>query len=153
MIEQHLTRRDLCSYFSIPHADSGDYRAMHNVLRTLGIKLRGGTTRWSIVWQALGLSAEQNQRDIADLTAPLLTARVAANLLGHADPSIVYRWSKGQLPLGTPPFPTAIDLSNGRANARVKRWRQAEVLAWHCGQPLPQYAKLKPVFGALVPLE
>jgi predicted DNA-binding transcriptional regulator AlpA len=153
MYEQPLTRPELCSFFAIRFAKSGDHRGLHNILRDLDIRLRGGTTRWPVVWTALGLSAQQDQRNHADLIAPLLTAQAVADLLGLVDPSIIYRWSKGQLPHGTPSFPNSIDLSNGRKSARANRWRRAEVLAWHCCQPLPQYAKSAPVFGALTPIK
>jgi predicted DNA-binding transcriptional regulator AlpA len=153
MYEQPLTRPDLCSFLAIRFAKSGDQRGLHNVLRDLNIKLRGGTTRWPVVWTAIGLSENQDLRHYADLTAPLLTAQSVAELLGRKDPSIIYRWSNGQMPNGVPPFPAAIDLSNGRQSARANRWRQAEVLAWHANKPLPQYAKAAPIFGALTPIK
>jgi predicted DNA-binding transcriptional regulator AlpA len=153
MHDQPLTRPELCFFFAVRFAQSGDQRGLHNILRALKIRLRGGTTRWPVVWAALGLSEEQEPQHYADLTAPLLTAQAVAQLLGLADSSIIYRWSKGQLPRSTPSFPAAIDLSNGRKSARANRWRQAEVLAWHDGKQLPQYAKAAPIFGALTPIK
>ena len=152
MLNQHLTRDDLEIFFHIrKKTESVDRRPLAKVLRALGIRLRGGTTRWPIVLRAIGLSETQDPRHWADLMAPLLTANGVAKLLGLADPSIIYRWEKGKLPTGAPPFPAAIDLSNGRKAARAKRWRRAEVLAWHARQPLPQYPKAAPAFGAITP--
>ena len=145
MLDKPLTRDDLCEFFSVKE------RGLGRVLRDLGIKLRGGTTRWSVVWRALGLAAEQDPAHHADLTETLLTARAVAELVGVADPSIIYRWEKGAVPADTVPFPASIDISNGRKGARPKRWRRAEVLAWHTGRELPRYARAAPVFGALTP--
>ena len=79
-----------------------------------------------------------------------LTAQAVGALLGVST-SVIYRWEKGRLPAGAPPFPPCIDLSNGRAGARMKRWRKADVLAWHEDRPLPRYARPAPRFGALAP--
>lgn len=149
MLDTPLSRADLTTFFALPR--TGDPRPLARVLRELGITLRGGTTRWPVVWEALGLSGDQEPQHLAELTAPLLTARATADLMGLADPSILYRWQKGQLPKGTAPFPSVIDLSNGRKAARARRWRKAEVLAWHMGRPLPRYATPAPVFGAIRP--
>lgn len=152
MLDQALTRDDLEAFFRIrKKPGSTDRRALAKILRALGIRLRGGTTRWSVVMQALGLSETQDPAQWAELTTPLLTANDAATLLGKADASIIYRWEKGELPADTPPFPATIDLSNGRQDARAKRWRRAEVLAWHKRRTLPRYAKAAPAFGALIP--
>jgi predicted DNA-binding transcriptional regulator AlpA len=152
MLDQALTRDDLEIFFPIrKKTESQDRRPLNKVLNELGIRLRGGTTRWQIVLPALGLSATQDPAHWNDLTMPLLTANDVAELIGVADPSIIYRWEKGKLPAGAPPFPDTIDLSNGRKKARAKRWRRAEVVAWHEGRPLPQYAKAAPTFGALTP--
>ncbi|KUF11340.1 helix-turn-helix transcriptional regulator [Pseudoponticoccus marisrubri] len=152
MLDQALTRDDLEVFFCIrKKTGSADRRALAKVLRALGIRLRGGTARWSLILRALDLSETQDPRHWADLTAPLLTANDVATLIGAKDPSIIYRWEKGKLPADTPPFPPSIDLSNGRKHARAKRWRKAEVLAWHQGRPLPRYAKAAPAFGALTP--
>jgi predicted DNA-binding transcriptional regulator AlpA len=140
-----LTRKDLRIFLSV------EERGLGRALRDLGIPLRGGTTRWPVVWRALGLAAEQDPSLHDDLTAKLLTARAVADLVGVTDPSIVYRWEKGKVPANTPPFPASIDLSNGRKDARAKRWRRAEVLAWHTDKPLPRYARPAPAFGALTP--
>ena len=121
------------------------------MLKALGISLRGGTTRWPVVWRALNLAEEQDPEHHKALTEPLLTARAVADLVGVADPSIVYRWEKGAVPKGAGPFPCVIDLSGGRKDARAKRWREAEVQAWHMGKPQPRYAKPAPVFGAIEP--
>ena len=145
MLDKPLTRDDLCKFFSVKE------RGLGRVLRDLGIPLRGGTTRWSVVWGALGLAGEQDPAHHAELTTPLLTARGVAELVGVAGPSIVYRWEKGAVPAGAPPFPASLDISAGRKGARPKRWRRAEVLAWHTGQELPRYARAAPVFGALTP--
>jgi len=149
MLDTPLSRSDLVTFFALPK--TGDTRPLARVLRELGISLRGGTTRWPVVWRAIGLAEEQDPAHLAQLTAPLLTARAAAELLGLADPSILYRWAKGHVPKGADPFPPVIDLSNGRKDARARRWRRAEVLAWHMGKPLPIYAKPAPVFGAIRP--
>ncbi len=147
MLDEPLTRDDLEVFFRIrKKPEITDRRALAKVLRALGIRLRGGTTRWSVVLPAVGLSEKQDSAHWTDLTAPLLTARDVAALLGHEDPSIIYRWEKGKLPAKAPPFPAAIDLSNGRRDARAKRWRQAEVLAWQKGEPVPEYAKATPAF-------
>ena len=152
MLDRALTRDDLEIFFRIrKRTGSPDRRALAKVLKALGIRLRGGTTRWGIVLPALGLSVTQAPEHWHEITMPLLTATDVAELVGVADPSIVYRWEKGQLPAGAPPFPPAIDLSNGREKARARRWRKAEVLAWHEGRPLPRYARAAPAFGALVP--
>jgi len=115
-----------------------------------GNRLVGGTTRWSVVWAALGLAEAQVPGRAEELRQPLFDALTTAELLG-VDPSTLYRWSKGQVLIGMPPFPKVLDLSNGRANARSQRWRGAEVLAWHCHQDLPVYVRRSPVFGALTP--
>ncbi|GAA6202827.1 hypothetical protein [Aquicoccus sp. SU-CL01552] len=153
MLDTPLSRSDLITYFALAPGRPGDRRPLARVLRDLGLSLRGGTTRWPVVWRALGLAEDQDPAHFAELTAPFLTARGVAELLGVADPSIIYRWEKGKPPTGSGPFPSAIDLSNGRKGARAKRWRRAEVLAWHAGKPLPRYAKPAPVFGALTPTQ
>jgi predicted DNA-binding transcriptional regulator AlpA len=145
MNDELLTRPDLGRFFTVKE------RGLGRVLRALDIRLLGATTRWSVVWRALGLADIQDPAHWADLTAPLLTAKGVAERIGVADPSIVYRWEKGQLPAGALPFPKAIDLSNGHENARAKRWRRADVLAWHAQRPCTRYAKPAPVFGALAP--
>jgi predicted DNA-binding transcriptional regulator AlpA len=150
MLDTPLTRSDLVTFFALPKKRPDDTRPLCRVLRDLGIRLRGGTTRWPIVWRALGLAEDQDPAHHGELTATLLTAQAVADLLG-VSPSIVYRWEKGRLPEGAAPFPAAIDLSNGREAARARRWRKSEVLAWHMGRPLPCYAKPAPVFGAIAP--
>ncbi|WPY96300.1 hypothetical protein T8T21_16125 (plasmid) [Limimaricola variabilis] len=158
MLDTPLTRADLVTFFSLapkpPSMDPDkrpDPRPLTRVLRDLGMALRGGTTRWPVVWRALGLAEEQDPAHHAALMTPLLTAREVADLVGVLDPSIIYRWAKGKVPQGAGPFPCAIDLSGGRKDARAKRWRRAEVLAWHMGQPQPLYAKPAPVFGTIRP--
>lgn len=154
MHDKPLTRDDLESFFNLRKKRGGtDRRALNKVLRALGIRLRGGTTRWTVVMEALGLAAVQDAERWAELTAPLLTAADVARLLGLADPSIIYRWAKGGVPPGTPPFPAVIDLSKGQQDARAKRWRRAEVLAWHEHRTPPRYAKAAPAFGSLIPRE
>ena len=145
-----LSKDDLVKFFGLKPVKNDDYRALSRVLKALGIRLVGGTTRWSVVWAALGLAEGQVPERAVELRQPLLDARATAELLG-VDPSTLYRWSKGQVPIGMPPFPKVLDLSNGRANARSQRWRRAEILAWHCHQELPNYARRSPVFGALTP--
>lgn len=158
MIDKALSRTDLNRFFALEArclpvtADTPpDPRPLARVLRDLGITLRGGTTRWPVVWRGLGLAEEQDTAHHTALMAPLLTASAVADLVGVADPSIIYRWAKGKVPQGAGPFPCAIDLSGGRKDARAKRWRRAEVLAWHMGQPQPLYAKPAPVFGVIRP--
>ena len=152
MLDKPLTRDDLEVFFRIrKKTERADRRALAKILHALDIRLRGGTTRWSVVLRALDLAENQDPGQWAELTAPLLAANDVAELLGMADASIIYRWEKGKLPAGAPPFPATIDLSNGRKNARAKRWRRAEVLAWHKGGPLPRYTKAAPAFGALTP--
>lgn len=153
MLDKPLTRDDLESFFNLRKRGGTDRRALNKVLRALGLRLRGGTTRWAVVLEALGLAAAQDADRWAELTAPLLTANEVAELLGLADSSIIYRWTKGSVPPGTPPFPAVIDLANGQQDARAKRWRRAEVLAWHEGRTPPRYAKAAPAFGALVPTQ
>lgn len=150
MLDRPLTRSDLVAFFTLPKKRPDDTRPLCRVLRDLGIRLRGGTTRWPIVWHALGLAEHQDPAHHAALTEPLLTAQAVADLLGVST-SILYRWEKGRLPKGAPPFPASIDLSNGRKAARARRWRKAEVLAWHMGRPAPRYAMPAPVFGAIMP--
>ncbi len=145
-----LSKDDLITYFCLKRVESGDYRALSRVLKALGIRLVGGTTRWSVVWKAFGLAEAQMPERAVELKQPLLDARATAELLG-VDPSTLYRWSKGQVPIDMSPFPKAIDLSNGRANSRSQRWRRAEILAWQCHQDLPVYVRRSPVFGALIP--
>lgn len=158
MLDKPLTRADLLVFFALepkrPLLDPcalPDPRPLARVLRDLGIPLRGGTTRWPVIWRALGLAEDQEPAHHAALTAPLLKARAVADLVGVADPSVIYRWEKGHVPRGAGAFPRAIDLSGGRKDARAKRWRRAEVLAWHMGQPQPRYAGLAPVFGTIRP--
>ena len=148
MLDTPLSRSDLAIFFSLAPGTPGDRRPLARVLRNLGLTLRGGTTRWPVVWRALGLAEDQDPAHFAELIA-----RGVAELLGVADPSIVYRWEKGKLPTGSGPFPPVIDPSNGRKGARAKRWRRAEVLAWHAGKPLPRYATPVPAFGALAPTQ
>ena len=152
MLDKPLSKDDLVAHFRLKPVKTRDYRALHRVLKTLGIRLVGGTTRWPVVWSALGLAPQQDARLAADLMEPLLTAKAAAALLG-VSPSIIYRWSKGHVPTDMPPFPTAIDLSGGRRDARGLRWRRAEVLAWHSRTPLPVYARKAPVYGSLTPTQ
>ncbi|WP_068306586.1 AlpA family transcriptional regulator [Pararhodobacter sp. CCB-MM2] len=149
-LDKPLSRNDLVKYFGLEPSKTGDYRPLLRVLSALGIRLVGGTTRWSVVWRALGLAAEQDLRNLDDLAAPLLTARAVAALTG-VDPSIVYRWSKGAVPAGMPPFPAPIDLTCGRKGRRGLRWRRAEIIAWHSREPLPVYARPAPAFGSLAP--
>ena len=145
-----LSKDDLVTFFRLKPVNNGDYRALSRVLRALGIRLVGGTTRWPVVWSALGLAPEQDLQRAAELREPLLDAKAAAALIG-VTPSIIYRWSKGNVPARMPVFPKAIDLSNGRENARGLRWRRAEVLAWHSHETLPAYARTAPGFGSLIP--
>ena len=155
MLDTPLTRANLTTFFALepkhPSDHPPDPRRLARVLKALGISLRGGTTRWPVVWRALNLAEEQDPGHHKALTGPLLTARAVADLVGVADPSIVYRWEKGAVPKGAGPFPCAIDLSGGRKDARAKRCREAEELAWHMGKPQPRYAKPAPVFGAIRP--
>lgn len=157
MLDKPVTRADLVRFFAL---DAGapscadrlpDPRPLARVLKALDISLRGGTTRWPVVWRALGLAEEQDPLNHAALTEPLLKARAVADLVGVADPSIIYRWEKGQVPAGAGPFPRAIDLSGGRKARGARRWRRAEVLAWHMSQAQPRYARPAPVFGAIRP--
>jgi predicted DNA-binding transcriptional regulator AlpA len=152
MLDKPLTRADLVTFFALPKKRVDDMRPLCRVLRDLDIRLRGGTTRWPVVWRAIGLAEDQDPEHYADLTAPLLTAQGAAAFMGVST-SIIYRWEKGRLPRGVPPFPPTIDLSNGRQDARAKRWRKAEVLAWHMQKPIPSYAKPAPVFGSIGPVQ
>ncbi|MGY9039398.1 MAG: helix-turn-helix transcriptional regulator [Rhodobacterales bacterium] len=145
-----LFKNDLIKFFRLKPAKNDDYRALSRVLKALGIRLVGGTTRWPVIWLALGLAGQQDPMRAAELKEALLDAQTSAALIG-VDPSIIYRWSKGRVPARMPPFPTAIDLSKGRKNARCLRWRRAEVLAWHSHQTLPAYARLAPAFGSLTP--
>ena len=150
MLDKPLSKDDLVAHFRLKPVKTGDYRALHRVLKALGIRLVGGTTQWSVVWSALGLAPQQDAQVAADLMEPLLNAKAAAFLIG-VSPSIIYRWSKGRVPIDLPPFPTAIDLAGGRKDARGLRWRRAEVLAWHSRSPLPVYACKAPVYGSLTP--
>lgn len=145
-----LSKDDLVTFFCLKPVNNGDYRALSRVLKTFGIRLVGGTTRWPVVWSAFGLAPEQDLQRAAELRKPLLDAKAAAALIG-VTPSIIYRWSKGNVPGRMPVFPKAIDLSNGRENARGLRWRRAEVLAWHSHETLPVYARTVPSFGSLIP--
>ena len=145
-----LSKDDLVTFFCLKPVNNGDYRALSRVLKTLGIRLVGGTTRWPVVWSALGLATEQDLQRAAELREPLFDAKAAAALIG-VTPSIIYRWSKGNVPARMPVFPKAIDLSKGRENARGLRWRRAEVLAWHSYETLPVYARTVPSFGSLIP--
>lgn len=152
MLDKPLSKDDLVAHFRLTPVKTGDYRALHRVLKRLGIRLVGGTTRWPVVWSALGLAPQQDARLATDLLEPLLTAKAAAALIG-VSPSIIYRWSKGRVPADLRPFPTAIDLSGGLKDARCLRWRRAEVLAWHSHSPLPVYARKAPVYGSLTPAQ
>lgn len=158
MLDTPLSRDDLIIFFALerraPFAGPDkrpDPRPLARVLKDLKISLRGGTTRWPVVWRALGLAEEQDPAHHAALTAPLLTACGVADLVGVSDPSIVYRWEKGRVPRGAGPFPPSIDLSGGCKARGARRWRRAEVLAWHMNQAQPRYAKTAPVFGAIRP--
>lgn len=144
MQDKPLHRCDLIRFFNTTE------RGLPRILRELDLRLVGGTTRWSVVWRTLGLKEGQDPVEVDDLREPLLRAADVASLLGVST-SIIYRWEKGKLPKGQKPFPNSIDLSNGRRNSRAKRWRKAEVLAWHTGKPIPRYAKAAPAFGALIP--
>ncbi len=150
MQDKPLTKDDLVAFFCLKPVKNGDYRPLSRVLKALGIRLVGGTTRWSVIWSALGLAAEQEPQREAELKEALLDAKTAAALIG-VDPSIIYRYSKGRLPAQMPAFPKVIDLTNDRENTRGLRWRRAEVLAWHSHQALPVYKRMAPVFGALTP--
>jgi len=150
MLDKPLSKDDLVAHFCLKPVKTGDYRALHRVLKRLGIRLVGGTTRWPVVWSALGLAPQQDARLVADLMQPLLTAKAAAALIG-VSPSIIYRWSMGAVPAGMPPFPRPIDLTGGREGARGLRWRRTEVDAWHSHEPLPNYARKAPVYGSLTP--
>ena len=158
-IDPPLDRKHLTVFFALKPGSAADrYRPLRSVLRALGIRLVGGTTRRSVLWSALGLAEEQDPAHHEALSAPLMTARGTADLLGVADPSIVYQWRKGRVPQGMPTFPAAIDLSGGRENARMLRWRRSEVLAWRTRRPAPAYASplssapRTAVFGGLAPI-
>lgn len=144
MQDTPLKRCDLIRFFNTAE------RGLPRILRELDLKLVGGTTRWSVVLRTLGLKEDQDSTKVDDLREPLLKVADVASLLGVST-SIIYRWEKGKLPKGQKPFPNSIDLSNGRKNARAKRWRKAEVLAWHTRKSIPRYAKVAPVFGTLTP--
>lgn len=125
-------------------------RGLSPVLRDLGIRLVGGKAQWPVVWQALGLAPQQDPAHWAELTAPLMTAEEVAAYCGVTARAI-HRWNRGEASAHMPPMPAAIDLSGGRKGARKTRWRRAEIVAWQNRQPLPVYARPKPVFGALKP--
>jgi predicted DNA-binding transcriptional regulator AlpA len=152
MLDHALSPTDLSVFFAVTRTEknSNDPRALRRIINALGIRLVGRTTRWPVIWRAIGLSEVQDPSHWCELTAPLLTAEGAAELLGVSS-SIIYRWSKGDLPSDMPAFPDVIDLSGGRARARAKRWRRAEVRAWHMREPLPQYQQPTPKFGGLEP--
>lgn len=106
MLDQPLTRDDLEVFFRIRKKPGGtDRRALNKVLRALGSRLRGGTTRWSVVLRAIGLSETQDPAHWADLKTPLLTANDVVAQLGVADASIIYRWGKGELAVGNATVP------------------------------------------------
>ena len=144
MQDNPLYRSDLITFFNTTE------RGLPRILRDLNLRLVGGTTRWSVVWRTLGLDENQDPSHCDALKERLLTAQDVGGLCGVST-SIIYRWEKGKLPTGQRSFPGSIDLSNGRKNARAKRWRKAEVLAWHTGKPIPRYAQAAPAFGALTP--
>jgi len=126
-------------------------RGLSHVLRRLGLPQRSRRFSRGFVWKSLGLSPDQDPANWEDLSVPLLTATEVAGILG-IDPSTVYKWhdAKPARP-GYPPMPRAIDLGCGAENTRGLRWRRAEIIAWDLQSPIPQYRKLAPVFGALLP--
>ena len=141
-----LSREELARFFAVPP------RGLGQVLRSLGLRDAGVGLRWPDLWRSLGLAEEQESRHHRDLTEPLLPARALPALVGVESTSIIYRWEKGTVPAGKPPFPSAIDIGAGREGARQKRWRRAEILAWQLGRPLPRYAQAVPPFGTLLPV-
>ena len=136
--DSYINRKDLIAYFGVPA------RSLKEVLQDAGIVLRANGTRWSVVFEALGLAADQSAKHWEELTKPLLTASQVAQDMGRTDPSIIYRWVNPSSPNYSPDFPAPIDLSFGkRPNARNrKRWRRADVIAWQSNKPQPKYRHL-----------
>lgn len=138
------SRDDLKDFFAVKS------RGLGRVLRDLKLRPIGGKLQWGLVWEALGLSPEQDPSSFADLTKPLWNAAKVAEYCDTST-SILYRWQKGQCPKNMPPMPKAIDISNGRERAKGLRWRGPEIVAWQHQRPLPQYRLSKPRFGAITP--
>ena len=123
MEKSSANRAQLAQFFQVAP------RGLGRVLRDLGLRMIGGTLQWGLIWQALGLSADQDPRHWADLKSPLWTAADVAAYCGVSS-SIIYRWSAGKRPATMPRMPAPIDLSGGREGARALRWRRAEIVAW-----------------------
>lgn len=136
--DTYINRKDLIAYFGVPA------RSLKEVLKDAGIVLRANGTRWSVVFEAFGLAADQSAEHWDELTKPLLTPKQVALIVGKEAPETITRWSNPAAPRYRPDFPPPIDLTFGkRPNARNrKRWRKAEVIAWHSNKPQPKYRHL-----------
>ncbi|WP_157967777.1 helix-turn-helix transcriptional regulator [Cohaesibacter intestini] len=137
--DKHITRAQIAEHFAVPT------RSLSGVLRDIGIVPRASGTRWSVIFGALGLAVDQSAEHWDVLTQPLMTAKQVAKLLGGVSTSIIYRWAKGQQPAGMPPFPKPILLSahpQPKTKRPGQRWRKAEILAWDCSKPMPEYRSL-----------
>ncbi len=78
MQDKPLTKDDLVAFFCLKPVKNGDYRPLSRVLKALGIRLVGGTTRWSVIWTALGLATKQEPQRETELKEALLDAKTAA---------------------------------------------------------------------------
>lgn len=147
MTEKPANIENLRAFFNLGKSET----CLWKVLRDLKIRPIGGNVQWPVVWQALGLSQQDDPRHQADLIEPLMTAPDVGKFCGVTARTI-YRWYKSQgLPAEIGLMPRAIDLSGGRENARKMRWRRSEIRAWQYRQPQPVYTRAIPTFGTLKP--
>ena len=145
MQKKPLTKEQLQNFFSVTE------RGLSGVLKDLKIYPVNGKVWPVVIWRALCLAPDQKDDHRVDLSAPLLSVNAVAKL-AEVVPETVHRWNCGKnLPRGRRAFPKAIDLSNGRKNARMNRWRKSEVQAWIEDRPIPRYARIAPEFGSLKP--
>jgi predicted DNA-binding transcriptional regulator AlpA len=145
MTDKPASKSQLETFFNVTD------RGLPAVLRELQIRPIGGQVQWPVIWKALGLAGTQDPAHHDDLKQPLMTAKDFAAFCG-VSPRTIYRWQKGEgLPDDLQPLPKAIDLSDGRNDARKTRWRKAEIKAWQNREPQPAYARAAPTFGSLNP--
>ncbi|MCO8146387.1 helix-turn-helix domain-containing protein [Rhodovulum tesquicola] len=140
------TLEDLRTYFKLGRkAGRNDVRPVRNLLKSLGVNVRGTTVPWPVVVRAMGLNPDLSPEQFADLKTPLMTTADIAALLG-VDRETVHRWRRE----GRADMPAPLQLG-----PRLTRWIPAEIHAWEGLRDRPNFPRRKtsarPAFGALKP--
>lgn len=114
-----------------------DRRTVPTITRDLGLVRRRPGWAWLDVWAAEGIVPKAQHHEA--LRAPMLDADGVAALIptasgGARSAKTVVRWSES----GRDGFPSAL-----RLGKRLRRWREAEILAW-LGENSPPFQRTSP---------